>query len=520
MIVDEQSVARNLFDLVPPTLFQPLAAPSRRLYAGALARLYDLAQGLAFVEEEAAVEAALSVIAAADQEEQAQLAQEMEAELAGEQEPEADLQETYPESIRSEQGLATLRILAPKATISQDRHYRQQRVQARAVLRRLENTGWLKREKQRDLTYQYTLAEYAFPLLESFRQITEQRAPEFDGLIYGTYLLLNRHDEQMSGYALLQQAQEQTRRVAAGLKQLQHNIGAHIERLVEDLDVREVLQNFITYRAQVSPSYHRLKTSDHLSRYRLDIQQAVGRRIRDAEWVAQAVQEACRRQPGLSPARAEDEIHRQLAYIQEQFEQMDELMARIDDRHSRYAEAAVTQVRYRVGGGPDQLAQLIELAHRLGQLPGRRAGAPPPPPVIDLFRLFELNLLTQQSLYTPRQAQVASRPEPLQHIEIDSAWLDRLLAETEHEIESAITPEKVRAFIAPYLDTQPVIASADLPLNTVQDWLYLIGLNLYADLEDSPYQRVGPPPAQPWLQRGGFRCPNLRFARPDAELED
>ncbi len=478
--------ARNLFDILPATLFQPLAAPSRRSYAAVLLRLYDLAQGMAMVAEEAAVEAVVEVVAAADQAERDLLAQDTEPELlalAGEPE-EGEAQEAY----------------------------RRQRLQARAILRRLEATKWLVREVQPDYSKYFTLPDHAFPLLEAFRQVVERRPTEFEGLIYDTYLLLNKPDLRMSGYVLLQQAHDQTRRIAAGLKQLQHNIGAYIEQLLAGLEVREVLENFSSYRAEVAPNYHRLKTADHVARYRLDIEQAIGRRLRDGEWIAQAAQEAQRRRPGLSTAEAERQVYEQLEYIQRHFDQMGGTMVLIDERHSRYAEAAVAQVRYRVGGGLDLPGRLVELCRLLGAQPGR-GGAMAPAPLARLFRLFGVDFLSPRSLRTPAQLRAAYQPPALITLPPDPLALEAMMADAVREIKSLITPRQAWEYLSAHLDGREMVESAELPVAGLPDWLLLIGLLLYADLPESPYRCLEPPPERPWLARPPFRCPNLRFAR-------
>ncbi len=471
----------NLFDTVPATLFAPLAAPSRRVYAAALLRLYDLAQGVFVVADEAALEAVLDVIANVDAVEQATLAGDIAAELQalGEETAGAD-------------------------------QYRRQRAEARAILRRLETTGWIKRETQRDFSVQYTLPDYTFALLEGFRGILDRRPPEFEGMIYDTYLLLTKPDHHVPGYVLLGQAYDQTRRVVAGLKQLQHNIGAYLAQMASGLAVREVLQSFRAYRAEIAPNYHRLKTADHVSRYRLDIQQTIGRWLRDTTWMDTAVQEALRRRKDETADDIRQMLIDQLTYIQRQFDAMDEVMALIDERHSRYAEATVTQVQYRVADGQTPTARLAELGRRLGSLPGRAAD-PAPPALNRLFRLFEIDWLGRRSLYTPPQAAAAYEPPPLRMGAPDPVLTQALRAELARDLDRLITPERVWAYLQPVLADREAIESEELPLETMDDWLLLIGLRIYADLPDSPYGIADPPAERPWVTHGPFRYPNLRW---------
>jgi hypothetical protein len=473
----------NLFDTLPPTLFAPLTAPTRRLYAAALLRLYDLAQGAFVVEDAAATEAVLDVLAATDPDERDALAQEIAPELAALEE-EADPRDTA----------------------------RQQRRQARAMLRRLANTGWLVREPQRDFSVHWTLPEYTFPLLESFRRVLERRPAEFEGLIYSTYRLVHKPEAAVSGYALLQQAHEQTRQIITGLKQLQHNIGSYIERVIADYGVREVLANFAAYQGEIAPNYHRLKTADHVARYRLDILRTIRGWRDDPQWLDAATAEARQRRPDLSPEVARRGLVEQLLFIARQFEQMDTVTGLIDERHSRYAEATVSQVQYQLGAGRDLRRQLVDLCRHLGA--GRaNASDPAPAEFAALFHLYTVDYLTARSLYTPPQARSAYQPPPLAGGVPDPTLLATLRAALEAERAQQITPARVWAYLAPHLAEQTVVESADLPLAGLEDWLLLLGLRVFAETPDSPYQLLDPPPTRPWASRGAFRYPNFQIAR-------
>lgn len=474
------------FDILPPALFQPLAAPSRRLYLTVLLRLFSLAQEAAILDEEAVVLAVLDVIATSGNE-IAEWDAETQAEFA-----------------------ALEAVLPTEATDTTGETYRRQRIQARALLRRLEATGWLKREPQPDYQEHFIFPAYTFPLLEAFQHVTEQRPTEFEGLIYDAYLLAQRPDPHISGYVQLQQLHDRTRRIASGLKQLQHNIGQYIEALMQNLSVRDVLEHFSAYRADVAPNYHRLKTAEHLSRYRLDILQTVAGWLRNQGWLARAAQEAQRTTPDATAA--EQQVYAQLEYIQRQFDQMNDLMTLIDERHSRYAEAVVMRVRYGVGGGLDLSTQIAALCRTLGAQPDV-ASAPAPAPLRTLFRLFKVDFINRRSLRPPAKARAAYQPPPLADVPLDAAALQMLQDAMTEELRSKIKPADAWNYLKPHLADREWITSAELPITGFTDWLCLIGLLLYADLPDCFYTLQAPPPEQPWLERGPYRCPNLQFVR-------
>ncbi len=476
---------KNLFDIVPPRLFQPLTAPSQRIYAAALLNLYQRAQLEFVLQEEAAVETVINAVAEADQAEQELLGQD-----SGVQEE-----------------LHTLEKYSGLDAVMIQETYQKQRLQARAILRYLIATGWLVTEQQPNGAYHYTFPSHTFPFFKAFREIIERRPTEFEGMIYGIYAMLRDPDAQVSGYALFQQVHSQTQQIIDGLKQLQDNIKGYLDQLISDVEVNEILRNFAKYQGMITPAYHRLKTADHVSRYRHDIQQRISDYIRDTQWVGRVAQEMERRQPQISLAEAERIIYDQLEYIETQFDKLDNYIKKIDERHGRYADNLVSQIKYRVQGRQDLKGQLVSL------LEGWREYAPrSAEPLAPLFSLFEVDYVDRDSLRKPSKEQKSYQPDALPQ-QFEAVDLESLQEKLAHRMEQLITPAKVWAYLAPHLEGQAQVKSNQLPLETVEDWLMLIGLRVYANIPHSPYRCLEPPPDQPWVEQGPFRCYNLQFEK-------
>lgn len=486
-IIEPTPTSKNLFDIIPKNLFQPLAAQSRRLYAAILQQLYQLIQTSMVVEEEAVVDTIMDVLALAEEaEREALLADEMIQNRLQAFDT-ADLEDDPDET------------------------YRQQRAQARAILRYLETTGWLMKEQQHDYRIFFTFPDYTFPLLKSFQDVVERQQTEFEGKIYGVFLLLIRPEQPMSPYVLLQQAHEQTRQIATGLKQLQHNIGDYIKQLASDLEVNQILQNFSVYREEVAPNYYRLKTADHISRYRLAILRAVQGYETNHKWLYLVIQELQKRQPELSEEKASQQIHGQLNEIQNHFNKMDDIMRLIDKRHQEYAIRVVSQVRYSVEGGQNLTAQLTDLC----QLWATEAGKPTAviePELQTIFRLFQVNYTSRKSLRYPSRERTKFEPTPVVTPKLDARTRKSVQAKMSQEVENLMTPGRVWAYLKPHLADHDEVDSQTL-LKTEEDWLMLIGLRIYADSADSPYECLEPPAEQYWVQYKSFRCPNFQWMK-------
>ena len=73
------------------------------------------------------------------------------------------------------------------------------------------------------------------------------------------------------------QVYQETMRLLNGLEELQHNINAHIETVLNQASLRDILeQTFASRLHQVTRrAYHELRTTDHVSRFRPGINEAL-----------------------------------------------------------------------------------------------------------------------------------------------------------------------------------------------------------------------------------------------------
>ena len=76
------------------------------------------------------------------------------------------------------------------------------------ILRRLVGAGWLEREQQTDYTEFIILPDYAFTLLEAFRNIQDQKPREYTGQLYTAHQLLTNENDDFSPALALTQAYE------------------------------------------------------------------------------------------------------------------------------------------------------------------------------------------------------------------------------------------------------------------------------------------------------------------------
>jgi hypothetical protein len=452
----------NPFDVLPPTLFNPLGSGgNQRHYMAILLRIYELAEYNRFGLTREVVVAEMMDYLATDG---------ADALLGG------DGDDTPDDEIYSGDA----------------------KFFASLVLRRLMEAGWLEREQTSDYTEYIILPDYAFTLLEALRAIQEQKPREYTGQLYAAHQLLTSENDDFSPALALTQSYESVRQLVRGLNELNQNIRRYTERVTRDRPVAELLRlQYDDYAQVLGPAYHALKTSDHVSRYRRDIVARLQAWQLDADWVNGAADELAT-QGRYSPAQAADEIHHYLRFIITQLESLDPLLAEIDRRHAQYIRTSLRQIQYQLvgadGGFKDRLALLAK--HLAARLNEDEVLLPRDAPT---FMSSPVRHPDRRSFYTPPRRRAPFDPDPVGMRVLAPSDIQAIRAATLGEMGQVITPAKIQSFVDGFFNGHRAIHIRDLPADvfTGDDGLpWLIYTIAYGNHPEVRYD-VEPVPGEP-----------------------
>jgi hypothetical protein len=336
------------------------------------------------------------------------------------------------------------------------------------ILRRLVEAGWLEREQQVDYTEFIILPDYAFTLLEAFRAIQEQKPREYTGKLYAAHQLLTNESDDFSPALALTQAYENVRQVVRGLNELNQNIRRYTDRVTRERPVAELLRlQYDDYAHALGPTYHALKTSDHVSRYRRDIVARLQEWQLDGDWLDRAADELAT-QSRLSPAQGASEINHYLRFIATQLESLDPLLDEIDRRHAQYLRTSLRQIRYQLVGADGSFKdRLTLLARGLADLQTEGEGALPED--MPVFQAAAVRQPDANSLYTPPRRRVPFAPEPIVVPFLDPSDMRALRMATLQQLGLAITPAKVERFVAQFFNGHKKLHVRDLPTEAFEE---------------------------------------------------
>lgn len=451
----------NPFDILPPNLFNLFSTQGyitlQQHYMAILLRVYAQAEFNRFgLAREVVIAEIVDYLQTADVERE--IAAEMEAQLAGDPD------------------------FAPVSGVKSYQDY------ATYLLRRLETTGWIEREQHADYSETITLPDYAFTLLEALRKIQEQKPHEFSGQLYTAHQLITAAETNMdfSPALAVTQAYENVRQLVRGLSELNQNIRRYVERATREQQISDLLHlQFDDYSQSLGASYHALKTSDHVSRYRRDIIERLQNWQMDSEWLIGAANELAL-QSRLSPAQAEQTLAGYVQFIIHQLEGLDPLLADIDQRHAQYLRTSLRQIRYQLGSADGSFKdRLVSLARQLSAM--KDEGEEYLPPEAPGLRQHPVDVPDLHSYYTPPQRRAPFMPDSVILPTLQPEDIISLRALTMQDVTQAFSPEKVNRKVIGFFNGHKRLHITEIPNDVSSDLHWLTTIVAYAHHPEVAY---------------------------------
>jgi hypothetical protein len=365
---------------------------------------------------------------------------------------------------------------------------------ASAVLRYFLRCQWLHEEIQKDFTVVYTLPDYAFRILAILHEIAHDSRPPLQGLICAIHDLLQNALSGGNEGIRVPQAHRETMRLLNGLKELQHNIGIHIEEVLRQVNPRDVLeQTFGAYLHDATRrTYHELRTTDHVSRFRPGINMALAYLGTD-EHLTKIEQSA----KATSTFIDTQELLEQLQTIQNYFDTLDTLLSAIDTRHRQFFDIAIRSVENKLlansttSGHIRAILTHLLTAQKSDYMQGEFEWSQELP-IDPLISLHALSLPDHTSITSPRRPREPFTPEPEEYTPITEDEIDAARESILTQMLRSISREQVRTYAHKLLRDCEERFANDFPISGPEDLPMLMYLRAYGN-GSLGYRVVNPP---------------------------
>lgn len=362
------------------------------------------------------------------------------------------------------------------------------RIQANAIIRRLQETKWIDIEMRESWSKYIVLPYYVARILSTFNDLCEARAVEYQRFAFMTYGLLTGEEAKIRPSMAIYEAHKATQQFVGELTLLANNIKHLSEQLKNKTSIQDVLDHhFDEYRPTiVEKSYHRLRTSDHVSRYRQQILNTLQKWLLDDQWFEQVIDDAMRNEafPPYSREEANVSLRKTISEIIDHYNGLDEIFFEIDKRHNRYILASYNRARYFSQHGTGIDITITELLEHIGK------NEAPHDVLSEIFSIQETRQISSKGLYTPRKPTVPFKPELHVVIPIPEELKQKLKDKQLIRMQNTITVEKTRDYVFWRMGIREEILIEELAPTNFEEFMYLAHIYLYGYQKNSQFTLI------------------------------
>lgn len=441
-----------LFDIIPTNFFNPLAAPGRLVYWECLCRLFAVtSRQLSFgVERDVLVD---------------------------------ELQFYFDSAMAAQ--------LTEEEWEGSDAGSMSSRDKANFILRKLEGYGWITVETDYSYVQRVNFRDYAVQVMKTLLAISEEKKTEYQGYIYTIYSLARARGEN-PGIGLLQIV-ENTDALITGLKSLNANIRRYIDELTKHSTVADIMDALLNdyYTNIVDKAYHRLLTSDNVSKFRPEILERLEANSRSRSFLSKASEEIAGLRE-ISQEEAREQVLTMLHEVIEAFRQMDDILGEINKKNTKYQRAAINRARFLLSSSEDIRGQLKDILTYLNErITEKRLdhNAVYELEEMDrLIRIFSWEYLDMDSLYAPVEGKKAFVPETVEVVEPDRELREEKRRLLMAHMAQILSPQKIDEYVDQILGGRRQMLASELALGEGDTFIRLIYIRLYGQRKNMSYR--------------------------------
>lgn len=439
-----------LFDIIPDNFFGPLAAPGKRVYWECICRLFSItSRQLSFgVERDVLVD---------------------------------ELQYYFESSMSAD--IPTEELDGSDGLSSRDK--------ANFMLRRLETYGWIYIDTDYSYVQRVNFRDYAIQIMKTLQAVSEERKTEYQGYIYTIYSL-SRAGMSNPGLGLLQIV-ENMDFLLTGLKSLNANIKRYIDELTKHSTVAEIMDALLNdyYSNVVDKAYHRLLTSDNVSKFRPEIMERLEANSKSRRYLNAAAKEIAELKE-MPVDEAEEFVLEMLHNVMEAFRRMDDILDEINKKNTRYQKAAINRARFLLSSSEDikgQLKDILMFMNERIQAEKLDYHAVHELEETDrLIKIFSWDYLDMDSLYAPIEGKREFVPQKMPEIIVDEQVRDDKRSRMKEKLAKILTPEKIADYVENQMKGRSRMLASELPLSEDDTFIRMIYIRLYGQRKNMSYR--------------------------------
>lgn len=386
------------------------------------------------------------------------------------------------------------------------------RDKANWMLRKLETYGWIDIETDKSYVQRVNFKEYAVKIIKTLLEIAEGKQIEYQGYIYTIYSLV-RSATDNPGIVLLSIV-ENTDMLITGLKNLSSSIKHYIDELTRYKTPAEIMNVLFNDYIEniVDKAYHRLLTSDNVSKFRPEIIERLESKSRSSAYIEKASTELAGIRE-IPVSEAEELVYHYIHQVIDAFQNMDDILSEINRKNTQYQRAAINRAKFYLIGGEDVRGQIKEILSGMNDMINREnmdlGGIYRIEFMDELVRIYSAAVLDEKSMYTPIEGKKSFEPEAISDEEPDLEFRNEKMRRMLEKLAKVLNPEKVNRYVEKQLKDRSNMLASELPLANTDDFVKMIYIRLYGQRKNMKYRIV----VKEDVEKAGFRFTDFEIQR-------
>ncbi len=369
------------------------------------------------------------------------------------------------------------------------------RAKANAVIRELIRCGWIELEHGNDYSVTVNLFDYAATMIESLQTIIRDEEVEYQSLISNIYTTLNSIEAYQKPYQyVIKSVCDNTNNLIVSLKKLNTTIKKRIDNITKDKTPEQILADLFDYHQVVwSKAYHRIKTSDNISKFRLSILEKLRAILDDEEIFTKSIDGYMKIEEVDDREKAEAELQAKIYQVIAAFNNFDQIIGEIDEKHSRYVRSSVARAKFLINNSnslEDRLKQILDfLAREFNQTDDKDLNAEASTMLLECFNVFPQNFIDNDSLYVMPISREQGEIETLANLEtISLDYIEKNKAKVYQRYKNHFSKKTINEYVLEFLADKKLALASTLSLENKRDFIRLIFINLYGNNKNSQYK--------------------------------
>lgn len=366
---------------------------------------------------------------------------------------------------------------------------------ASTFLRKLKDYGWVEYEIGPDQRAKVNMPNHVVTILRSFENIESGKETEYQSEISAIYSLLTNPDLLRNPYPqVIKPVYDRTVDLFTALKLLNSSIKKYIDELTADKTAEEIITDYFVYAENIgSKAYHRLNTSDNVSRFRnmilsklndIRVNPDIFERV---VWGYQTVESI----PDIDSAR--DQTRKMINDIMDYFNSYDDLAEEIRKKHSRYLGNTVRRARFllmNTNNTEGKISTILQyMAEQLNQDEISHLDEDAPEEICSLFNIFSQGFISEESIKSmPVSKRITDVEEIFSPLSLSDEERKAIRQSVSEKNKNRFTKKSINAYVKEMLHGSDRMLASTIDVRSRRDMIRLILISLYGQVSKSEYE--------------------------------